>query len=188
MVYVFSSKVCARPNQSGCGLVNHNFPLNSVMEPLLGYSEIVVRLEVDPALSVGAKEPGKPQGGVSGNRTLARNDLADPALGHSNGFGQPILGNPHGLEEIFKQDFTRMNRGHVSFHEYFPSVIINYFDVIGVSILPQKADAPLVTDADAPLALSVSGELLKSVCRRHAEEFKSRGTMELGQFAKCCPL
>ena len=41
------------------------------MEPFLGHSEIVIRLEVDPALSVGAKKPGEPQGGVSGYRTLA---------------------------------------------------------------------------------------------------------------------
>jgi hypothetical protein len=158
------------------------------MESFLGHSEIVIRLEVDPALSVGVKKPGKPQGGVSGNRTLARNNLADPTLGYSNGFGQPILGNPHGLEEIFEQDFAGVNRRHVSFHEAFPSAIINYFHIISMSILPQKANAPLVIDADAPLALSVSGQFLEPVCRRYTEKYESSGTMELSQFAKCCPL
>jgi hypothetical protein len=71
---------------------------------------------------------------------------------------------------------------------YFLSVIINYFHIISMSILPQKADAPLVIDADAPLALSVSGQFLEPVCRRYAEKYESSGTMELGQFAKCCPL
>jgi hypothetical protein len=140
------------------------------MEPFLGHSEIVIRLEIDPALSVGAKKPGQPQGGVSGNRTLARNNLADPTLGYSNGFGQPILGNPHGFEELFEQDFAGVNRRHVSFHQAFPSVIINYFHIISMSILPQKADARLVTDADAPLVLSVSGQFLDAVCRIYTEK------------------
>jgi hypothetical protein len=37
------------------GLLNHNFPLNSVMELLLSYRGIVMRLGVEPDLSVDAK-------------------------------------------------------------------------------------------------------------------------------------
>jgi len=48
-------------------------------------------------------------------------------------------------------------------------VIIDNFDVFGISANPAKAYAPLVINADAVLPLAVAGELLEAVCRRNSK-------------------
>jgi len=80
-----------------------------------------------------------------------------------------MLGNAHGLEEIFKQDCSGVNWGHILFHEVFPLVTINYSDVIGIPILSHEADVPLIAHADAALALSASGQLPGLVGHRFAD-------------------
>jgi len=51
-------------------------------------------------------------------------------------------------------------------------VVINDLDVMGVTILPVEADAPLVIDPDTVLAAPPTFELLQAIARRHAEIFE----------------
>jgi hypothetical protein len=44
-------------------------------------------------------------------------------------------------------------------------MIVNDFHVVGISVLPMKADPPLIVDPNAVLAVSVAAELLQSVSR-----------------------
>jgi len=41
------------------------------------------------------------------------------------------------------------------------SVIVDDLDVVRVSVSPPKADAPLIVDADAVLALSITAQCLE---------------------------
>jgi hypothetical protein len=81
-----------------------------------------------------------------------------------------------------------MDWGHISFHSFSPSVVVNNFNVIGVPIFPVEADSPLVVNSDTPLAFSVASELLKPIRRRDSEEFQGCRSMNLRQFAKTNPL
>lgn len=50
--------------------------------------------------------------------------------------------------------------------------------------MPFETNPPLVVNTDTPLALSVSTEFFKSICRRHPKEFKRCRTVELSELAE----
>jgi hypothetical protein len=52
-------------------------------------------------------------------------------------------------------------------------VIVNDLDVVGISVPPTKADAPLIVDANAMLAVSVAVSPLQPVAGRHTEVVES---------------
>jgi len=52
-------------------------------------------------------------------------------------------------------------------------MVINDFNIIGISTLPSKTDAPLIVDTDAPLAFPISGKPFQTVGGRNAEEIKN---------------
>jgi hypothetical protein len=66
-------------------------------------------------------------------------------LGHANGLGKPVLSDIHRLEEILQQNFTGMHRRHFSLHRCTPSMVIGKFKIMGMTVLPMKADPPSVS-------------------------------------------
>jgi hypothetical protein len=48
-------------------------------------------------------------------------------------------------------------------------VIIGYLNVVGVTVLPSKADAPLIIDPNAMLPVTPTPQLLKSIARWHRQ-------------------
>jgi hypothetical protein len=63
-------------------------------------------------------------------------------------------------------------------------VVIDDFDLVGITAFPAKADAPLIVDADTMLALPWSNQLLKSIGRRDPEvvgRFRSVQDQELAK-------
>jgi len=75
-----------------------------------------------------------------------------------------------------------MNRGHLSFHNHSPLMIINDFNVECVAILPGKTYAPLIVDSDAQLAFPVAGKPLQMIGRWNAEKVKRLGGVNLRKF------
>ncbi len=74
-------------------------------------------LQVEPKLRRHAEIAAKAQGGVRRNRTLAFDNLIDPARRHADVLGQPVLRNCHRLEEFLVEDFTRRDvRQQFAFH------------------------------------------------------------------------
>jgi len=66
----------------------------------------------------------------------------------------------HGFHKLFKQYFAGMNfvkqrirHGH---SKWTQSVVIHNFHTVRTIVMPGKADAPLVVDADAVLAFSIT--------------------------------
>ena len=57
-------------------------------------------------------------------------------------------------------------------------MIIDYFNIIHIVVPPDKADAPLLVDADAVLAEPVSFQALQSVARRNSQAVQGNNGIE----------
>jgi hypothetical protein len=66
-----------------------------------------------------------------------------------------------------------------------PSVVVHDFDVNRTDAGPDKADAPLVIDADAVLTLPIAFQRFKAVARRSLQEIQRLSCFQLGKFALC---
>ena len=64
----------------------------------------------------------------------------------------------------------------------FPLMIINYFDLIDVPLVPYKADSPPVIDSDTILPQTVSLKTFKAVSRRNSQVVKGLCPIEHTQF------
>jgi hypothetical protein len=62
-------------------------------------------------------------------------------------------------------------------------MVINDLDVFGTCPCPAEADAPLVVDPDAVLALPIAAKHLESVSGRHTQVVEAGGNLELAQLA-----
>jgi hypothetical protein len=61
-------------------------------------------------------------------------------------------------------------------------VIINDFNLMGVSVHPFETDSPLLIDADAVLSLSASPECFQPVPRRNPQILKANRGIQKLQF------
>ena len=68
------------------------------------------------------------------------------------------------------------------------SVIIINFDIVSIAAFPDKADAPLIVDANAVLAGALSFQCFKTISGWQAELSKFIHGMKLDQLAQCHPL
>ncbi len=94
------------------------------------------------------------------------NDLINATRRHPDRLGHMILAYLHRLQKILKQNFPRMDRRKVTLRHHLTSMIVNNFYVIGVTVTPHKAHAPLIVHTDAMLSLAVVGQGLESIARR----------------------
>lgn len=53
-------------------------------------------------------------------------------------------------------------------------VVVNNFDVMGIAVMPDKAEAPLVIDTNAVRSRSGASQQLKLIPRRHAKTPSNR--------------
>jgi hypothetical protein len=67
-------------------------------------------------------------------------------------------------------------------------MIIGYFDIVRIPLLPSKADSPLIVDPDAVLSQTIFSQLFKSVGRRDLEIIERYGRIDHQQFPKRGPL
>lgn len=63
-------------------------------------------------------------------------------------------------------------------------MVVHNFNVKGIAILPDKADAPLFVNADTVLPGSVSFQGFQPVSRRHAQIVYGSGIVNHFQFAQ----
>jgi hypothetical protein len=64
-------------------------------------------------------------------------------------------------------------------------MVIHDLHIVGVAVLPAKADAPLIIDANAVLSLSIPSQRLRPVARRCPKVLKRARVVDLEQFAVC---
>jgi hypothetical protein len=63
-------------------------------------------------------------------------------------------------------------------------VIVHDFDVVGVTLLPDEAQAIAVVDADAVLSFTVTVQFLQAVARWDAQIIQADGGVQDEQFAQ----
>src|SRR4029450_4782396 len=95
--------------------------------------------------------------------------------------GQPILTNAQGLQKFLKQDLTGRNRGKLLAHGGL-LMIVRDLHVVGMALVPPKADAPALIDANTVLPITIAGELFKAIARRHVEVVESFRRIQHRQF------
>jgi len=59
------------------------------------------------------------QRGVDGDAALAVNALVDPPWWHADCDGEPVLGDPEGLQELLHEDFAVVDPSRLRFAEYY---------------------------------------------------------------------
>ncbi len=65
----------------------------------------------------------------------------------------------------------------------FSLMVVNNLHVVGIPIAPDKADTPLIVDADAVLSFSVALEGLQMIARRRGQVAEFGGNIQLAQLA-----
>jgi hypothetical protein len=145
--------------------------------------ELEPDLKVEPEAFGGAEVPREPESRVRGDAALAEDDLVDTPSRDTNVLGQAVLAEPVGLQELGQEDFARMD-GCELCHGGHLRVIVDDLDVEGIGGAPDEADAPLIVDADAVLACTVSLERLEPVAGRDAKVGEGVGRIEDDDFPK----
>lgn len=167
----FSRRLCTRRN-----------PHDDVVEFGVRDAKIVVRLQIDPELRRGLEVPAKPQRGVGSDAALTATDFLDPVARHTQGPGefprcQLVLGH-----EVVPEDFPGMDRARlVTTHGNTLSVVIGNFNVEGVTVFPDEANAPLLIDTNAVLSFAVTPQSFKIVRWRHPKVVECDGRIQLRQ-------
>ena len=67
-------------------------------------------------------------------------------------------------------------------------MIIDNFDIVGVTVNEAKAKTPLFVDSDAVRASAVITECFETITGRHTQKVKRRGSVQLGKLALSNPL
>jgi len=86
--------------------VNENLGFEAAVEAVFFDFEVVAGLEVEPEALGGAEVAGEAEGGVGGDGALAVDDLVDAAGWHGDVLGEAVLGDVHGVEELFEKDLA----------------------------------------------------------------------------------
>lgn len=150
--------------------------------------KLVAHLAVQPELGAVAEVGGKADGRISRDASLACDDGLDAALRDTRVERQPRLTQIHGLQEVLKQNFSRMDGGHTMFHTFTPSVVVHDLHSGRPVAFPPEADAPLIIDANAVLSRPISSESFQTVSRRDAQIVQTGGIVQQLELAHGCPL
>lgn len=139
--------------------------------------KLIGGLAVEPKRLAVAEIGGKTHGGVSGDAALSGKDVLDTALRHARVKSKARLTDTQGLKKVFIEDFARMDGGHTVIHEKL-LVVIDDFYGFSVAVTPDKANSPLVVDADAVLTFAVAFKGFEPVSGRNAEILKRDGVVK----------
>jgi len=83
-------------------------------------------------------------------------DFIDTARRDSKASAKLILTYVHRFEEFLKQNLARMNWGYLLYLHFVTSMIINNLNIVCIPIFPFEADSPLIVNANAMLAFSIT--------------------------------
>ena len=61
-------------------------------------------------------------------------------------------------------------------------MVIDDLNILGITVLPQEADAPLVVDPNTTLAASVAGKLLQTITVRDTEKVEGGSAVSCFSF------
>jgi hypothetical protein len=61
-------------------------------------------------------------------------------------------------------------------------IVVNYLDIVGIAVSPDKANAPSIIDADTVLTPAVAFQCFQAIPRRNQQVLQRAGAMEVQQF------
>jgi hypothetical protein len=99
-------------------------------------------------------------------------NLIDPTGMDADITGQPGLAHAQQLQKFLKPDLTGSNRGKLLAQGRL-LLIVRDLHVIGLALVPPKADVPPLVDANTVWPFTIAGALFKTSARRDAEVVKS---------------
>ena len=67
-------------------------------------------------------------------------------------------------------------------------MVIDNLHIVGIPVAPDKADAPLIVDANTVLPFSVAFKRFQVISRGRGKVTKLRGNIQLPEFPLCHPL
>ena len=153
--------------------------------------QIVAGLEIEPELRGGPEVARQTQRRVRRNAAPLAHDIVHARCGHAQRLRDRMRSKPKRLEELFPQHFTGVDGTHLV-HACLRLVVVDNLDPIRPGIGPDEADAPLVVDANAVLALAVAFQRLEAITRRRLQilqricvvehlKLASRDTLDIGE-------
>jgi hypothetical protein len=86
------------------------FSFQPIPESLFRHLQVIVSLQVHPGLWIDPEVTPQAQRGVCRDHPFPVDDFIDPPRGNSYSPGKGILAECHGLQEVFHQYFTGVNR------------------------------------------------------------------------------
>src|ERR1035437_7606747 len=154
---------------------------------LLGDTQIVEALEIDPKFGGGAEKMRQAQRRVRRDVALSIQDLGDTIGGNLQLTRQ--RGGAHvEFLQFLGQMFSGMNGNHWHIHSFrrsnstdnAPLVVIHNFHIPRArgTVRPFEANTPLVIDADAVLAFAASFQGLEPVSRQNGKVAERQGSFQ----------
>jgi hypothetical protein len=144
--------------------------IESGSQPVLLDLKIVAGLEIHPKPLRGPEITGQTKRRIRGDGTLALDDLVDAPRGNTDVLCHAVLADPHGDEELLKQNLPGMDWIH-SFRHDVTSVIVDDLNVVGVAVFPTETDSPPFVDPNAMLPSTSIRELLQAIAGRNPQVF-----------------
>lgn len=145
-------------------------------------SEIEIGLESNPQIGRDTKILGQPKRGISRDSSLPVDNGADTARRDGDSASETVDAEAQGFHELFQQNLAGMNgvKQFVSRHRH-TSVVINDFDLVGITVPPDEANPPFVINANAMLPVAVAFQRFQPISRRHLEIRQRFRAMKIDQ-------
>src|SRR5439155_12128267 len=129
----------------------------------------IIGLQIEPDLRRDTEILAKAQCGVGRDGALAVYDLTDTVCRDVEIPCQRIDADTERLHEFLAEDFSGRDRIQMFRRHSHSSVIVDNLDIVRVSVLPPKADAPLVVDANTVLTLSITAQRFEPIAGLDAQ-------------------
>ncbi len=135
--------------------------------------EVIVSLHCQPRSSIPTKVARQALRRICAHPATLLHDFMDASGGHAKSQRKGIYAQPDRSKEFLAENLTRVHRSHAidgSFHCHHPSVIVHNLHGAGSGFGPDKADPPLVIDADAPLSSPIAFQRLQPISRWRSQK------------------
>src|SRR6185437_11594157 len=119
------------------------------------------RLEIKPEVLCGSEVAGQSESGIGTDTARTVHDLVNPSCRNAELSSEPVLGDTEWLEKFRQENLARVDRCQFTRgHSPQSSMVVDDLDVMRIALAPDEADAPLVVDTNAVLALTISRQPL----------------------------
>lgn len=166
----------------GCLCLHGNNVVDFLFQRLFRHFQIVGVLQVQPALCIAAEITGEAQGGVGTDAPLFAHDVVNTRCGHMQGDRQGVGRYVERNQVLFAQNFAGVYGSHFVIHGSSLMVIDN-FNIVGMSVFKTEANPPLVVDADAELSDTAAFECFKPVAGRGTQKIHGNSRIQHLQLA-----